>query len=1253
MKNCLYNKKEDKLFQKIQKKKKSLRRNNSIELSKNFKEYLLKEKSKPNNNDYFPYKKIKLFNKNLIMNKTSYQNIILSHSNSANFLIYSGGNSKTKNGQESFYKLIKKMKINQDNKNYKKTFLDCSTRNINDISNYKIYLKNDFQFLNFYKNFDLKLNKSKNFNRKYDKNKNYIKNNWKLTPNRKDKHIFLKSNYSSKSLINNKKDYLREYKNKYTNIYNQKKIIEYNSKNKSEGRPIPHIVSDELEKNNNIKKEQFSSFTFSKKKLQNLIYQKIKNKENLSVEYDKNINNNIDNKNSFNNNKEENSINSNIDERNSIYYNLDSKNIINNNVNKKNSIIINNINNSDKKETIISINNIDKNNSINSNYNISKKNSIIINSNYNMSKNNSIDNNKEKKTINNNNKIDKKNNININNNIDKKNSIYINENSEEKKINNSNNGFDIKININNNVNKKRKIIDINKNDEQKKNNNNIEQKKTINNNNKSNKNKNNNIDKKNSINKKNSIMSYNNIMHNNNIININKIDEKKIIDINNNNDKENAVSNYNKIDKKKSINSFIDKKNSFNTNNYVRENNIISDNNIDNNLKNNNIKTSDYNINDNYFSINNIEKNINNYINNKNESIYSDKDLSREEKLKLNHSSNEINNSNITKKTINSDSFLEQKNLLKDSIKNTPSKITKKLNVHYTPKIRKKENKYFTKIPNFYEDSPKNKMKDSTKENVQDVNQIERAVPKINEYSNKKSTKNFVSVASEIGETKIKIFRKSAKFKTVMQKKKITFNVFSRKKIRFLSIKGIKKIKDGKKEKSFLKDIIDINSAYNKFSILNSILKRNKISFLSNQKNYIEYIISKQNEKLNSSVCSLDFNFNNNGIETMKNDFIKIHNEKKKKYKNIYFEIMQDSLLYILVCSDMKHIFKCDLQGYAIDYLLFNNALSTIFVPIVDITRKSNAKRNALFVKDKLHIVRKELSLFEDKKSKFVENRDQEIFDRTSVHFIYKEFCNLYLDSKNTNYLEKYNLFAKFQRKGTKSKARKDRSSWRKKVMTNNISIYSNNSTKRLSFFNRDYIQSPVRRRFDKLSILQNGNIFEMAQNQKEKIIESIKNIKKVQRKRILKHKRIQRRLSSRHSIAYYDLIQKITKKDKSILILKNLIKEGEELLFLEYINNKSRNIDINSLDHDGNSFLILCVKQHLNMLSKILLDKGIDINIQNNEGNTALHYALSSKNFEMADILRKYGALENCVNKLGYTPWDCIGKNIEFDEIY
>ena len=163
----------------------------------------------------------------------------------------------------------------------------------------------------------------------------------------------------------------------------------------------------------------------------------------------------------------------------------------------------------------------------------------------------------------------------------------------------------------------------------------------------------------------------------------------------------------------------------------------------------------------------------------------------------------------------------------------------------------------------------------------------------------------------------------------------------------------------------------------------------------------------------------------------------------------------------------------------------------------------------------------------------------------------------------------------------------------------------------------------------------------------------------KIKRRGVVNQENKFERLATKQSKTYYNLIHNINDLEEineiynSLVVLKNLIKKGEVLLFMEYLNNNSRKIDINIQDEDGNTFLILSIKHSLNKLSKILLEKGINVNVQNNDGNTALHYALSGKNFYMADILRKYGANEDFVNKLGYTPWDCIGKNIEIDAIY
>jgi hypothetical protein len=41
---------------------------------------------------------------------------------------------------------------------------------------------------------------------------------------------------------------------------------------------------------------------------------------------------------------------------------------------------------------------------------------------------------------------------------------------------------------------------------------------------------------------------------------------------------------------------------------------------------------------------------------------------------------------------------------------------------------------------------------------------------------------------------------------------------------------------------------------------------------------------------------------------------------------------------------------------------------------------------------------------------------------------------------------------------------------------------------------------------------------------------------------------------------------------------------------------------------------------------------------------NSALHYAIAHKNFQIADLLINKKANEELVNKNNLTPWQCIG---------
>lgn len=55
----------------------------------------------------------------------------------------------------------------------------------------------------------------------------------------------------------------------------------------------------------------------------------------------------------------------------------------------------------------------------------------------------------------------------------------------------------------------------------------------------------------------------------------------------------------------------------------------------------------------------------------------------------------------------------------------------------------------------------------------------------------------------------------------------------------------------------------------------------------------------------------------------------------------------------------------------------------------------------------------------------------------------------------------------------------------------------------------------------------------------------------------------------------------------------------------------------------------------------KSFLDKGIDPNIQNNDGNTPLHIAIQNNNKRVTDLLLKYEAREDIVNNYGEICWE------------
>jgi hypothetical protein len=98
-------------------------------------------------------------------------------------------------------------------------------------------------------------------------------------------------------------------------------------------------------------------------------------------------------------------------------------------------------------------------------------------------------------------------------------------------------------------------------------------------------------------------------------------------------------------------------------------------------------------------------------------------------------------------------------------------------------------------------------------------------------------------------------------------------------------------------------------------------------------------------------------------------------------------------------------------------------------------------------------------------------------------------------------------------------------------------------------------------------------------------------------------------------------------------LIKENNIQEFKDILEKFQISVESRN-------KNKDTFLIYATKFGNEKLINFLITKGANVNAQNSDLNTSLHYALINKNFKIADIFLKEGADETLLNKFGLSPW-------------
>ena len=101
------------------------------------------------------------------------------------------------------------------------------------------------------------------------------------------------------------------------------------------------------------------------------------------------------------------------------------------------------------------------------------------------------------------------------------------------------------------------------------------------------------------------------------------------------------------------------------------------------------------------------------------------------------------------------------------------------------------------------------------------------------------------------------------------------------------------------------------------------------------------------------------------------------------------------------------------------------------------------------------------------------------------------------------------------------------------------------------------------------------------------------------------------------------------TKEDIKPLHLQNLIKRGknDELYELLAANQLTHEIDLNTVDSAGDSFLHIAAKSGNADATKLLLAHDVKVNLKDGHGFSSLHYAVQNGSFECASLLVENGA--------------------------
>ena len=489
--------------------------------------------------------------------------------------------------------------------------------------------------------------------------------------------------------------------------------------------------------------------------------------------------------------------------------------------------------------------------------------------------------------------------------------------------------------------------------------------------------------------------------------------------------------------------------------------------------------------------------------------------------------------------------------------------------------------------------------------------------------------------------------------------------------------------KKSKRETINLTKKLLVENTKEKLKIINRYIKKNRSSLLIPNK--IPNLKSKNYKFLNKIYDGIDqftINKNNNHILNEKVKLLKSNhesinsflNEFKNDMKNIYEININEELEEIFNKNIDLNLFKifsdliipCNinfkLSKYIFRNIEFKGVVRNQFIEDhrankYEIIKKKSSRKSVLSfpsIKNNKFFISK-LERFLVDKTNLIRKDEDSKWKKEKYNFmmIHKFKIKSLSWAKNENALISKNnnkKFEVFQRKDYKQKVRNTlHVSKRKIIGIQRLSITSNINTKEInrsmlkkktiSLFKkpsldlRSSIKKKRKKNFNKISILINKTFF----NRKNET-----NLNYAKKKSSIFDFENGNEDNKINDINPKIILEYPKNIDDIYFGLALLISKGKEFQFIKYFNKYEKILDIDFPIYEGNTLLIMSTKEGMAGITRFLCEKKADVNLKNDRGNTALHYAIGEKFFKIVDILTIFGAREDILNNKGQSPWDC-----------